>query len=257
MPRTGRDGDAGDCGKLVPPSALPSRKDKDMAAMDGVPNPRVRPTATHRIGGAQRRAITWVVLALTAAASTLVLLDAVFHSATGGPSPFAYNASPVMAAIYSVAEIAVHAGFAVVLVLNGPEIDAGHRFRTVLRTLLVAATAALAAMSVVGEVVEVVSGPIPEDGALMAAGTVAFFVIMIAPQVLGVTMLVQGDRSPGAWVLSAAVPIFVLSLVLGALGSPWGHPGYFEATVFLGIALLGFSGSAGRAPRAARAAAGG
>ena len=219
-----------------------------MATMDPAQSPRFRSTAARRIGGARRRAVNRAVLVLAAAVSALVLFDALFHTFTGEPSPVSYNASPATTAVYDVADILLHAGFAAVLVLTGREIDAGRTSRTVLRVLLVAATTVIAGIGVAGEAAEAVTGPLPEDGALMAAGSMAFFVVMVAPQVLGITMLIQGDRSSATWVLSAAAPVFVLTLVLMALGSPLGHPGYFEATVFLGIALLGLSGGPEEAP---------
>jgi hypothetical protein len=74
---------------------------------------------------------------------------------------------------------------------------------------------------------------------------------LIAPAVLGIIMLVQGDRSPAAWLLSAAVAVYAVSyLALAALGSPWATPAYAGVVMNFGLALLG-AGQPRRAPHRA------
>ncbi|MFD1505383.1 hypothetical protein FE374_01960 [Georgenia yuyongxinii] len=82
---------------------------------------------------------------------------------------------------------------------------------------------------------------------------VGFLVTLVVPGALGFTLLVQGDRSPSAWLLAAAPLALVAAFALDALGSPWGHPGYGEALAYCGYALLGWRGtvSVGRSGRRA------
>ncbi|TRW42855.1 hypothetical protein [Georgenia yuyongxinii] len=69
---------------------------------------------------------------------------------------------------------------------------------------------------------------------------VGFLVTLVVPGALGVTLLVQGDRSPSAWLLAAAPVALVAAFALDAFGSPWAHPGYGEALGYCGYALLGW-----------------
>jgi hypothetical protein len=53
-------------------------------------------------------------------------------------------------------------------------------------------------------------------------------------------MLLQGDRSSAAWLLTAAVVVYILSFwLLTALGSSWASLAYSVVVTNLGLALLG------------------
>lgn len=81
-------------------------------------------------------------------------------------------------------------------------------------------------------------------GAVDTVLGIGFLVTLVVPGVLGAMMLVQGDRSPAAWLLAAAPLGLIAAFVLGAMGSPFAHPGYAEALAYCGLGLLGWRAAA-------------
>ncbi len=66
-----------------------------------------------------------------------------------------------------------------------------------------------------------------------------FHAHLALPGVLGVTLLVRGDRSPSAWLLAGSLVGTAVLLAIGGLVPEWINPGWFQLLVLAGLALLG------------------
>jgi len=120
-----------------------------------------------------------------------------------------------------------------VLVRNATAIDGGSGARRWIRRALAVDLGILAAGSLVATVVEseVVGG---------AAG-VTFLAMFVLGEALGLGLLGRPEtRVPGA-LMASATPVIGLTFALEALAPGWGHPGYAETVLYLGIALLGIA----------------
>ena len=89
---------------------------------------------------------------------------------------------------------------------------------------------------------------IDADTAGAVAG-VAFRVMFVLGVALGATLLRRPDLRVPAGLMVAVVPVIALTFALEALALGWGHPGYAETALYLGIGLLGTPGSPASAPR--------
>lgn len=182
--------------------------------------------------------------------AVIPLSDAVVQGLTGGSVLDLLPESPAVDVVVETIHLLVYLGLIAVLVRNARDIDAGRRSRTVLRVLTALAFVLLTvttgvAMAFFEE----------QDEGMGAVVTAAFLLTLVVPPLLGVTMILQGDRSPGAWLLAAGLPVFVATAVLLELGTTWAHPGYTEVLIALGTALLGARAGEGSALRT-RAGAG-
>ncbi|MCK8609865.1 hypothetical protein [Agromyces sp. C10] len=190
--------------------------------------------------------LTIAALAAAIATSAIALTDAMTRGLTGDDSIFADgSAVPVVEALGDVVHIACYALLVAVLVLVAGPLFAGHPWRQILRWALVVAYGLMALGMAAG-----LLGPGP-DGALAVVVTVGFFAMLLLPGVLGLTLLIQHDRSPSAFLLTLTLPAAVLMFVLP---EGWAHPGYAETFANVGLALLGV-GSAVPADRGGRVAA--
>jgi hypothetical protein len=72
---------------------------------------------------------------------------------------------------------------------------------------------------------------------------VVFLVMLLGPPALGITVLVQGERTPSAFLMAACVPALGLLILLGFVAPDWAHPAYLETVVNFGLALLGVGAS--------------
>lgn len=200
------------------------------------------------------RSVNKVAVVLVAVASTLTVVDAATWAMTGHFSFVTHADFPMLGWVVRLVFMAASVGIIVVLVRNGPVIDAGRRSRTVLRLLIIAASAAYLVFDTAWAISGVEVGDLWQDrgGSFPWWSTVSTVFIggigLIAPAVLGIIMLAQGDRSPAAWLLSAAVAVYAITyLGLAALGSLWANPAYAGVVMNFGLALLG-AGQPRRAP---------
>jgi peptidoglycan/LPS O-acetylase OafA/YrhL len=79
-----------------------------------------------------------------------------------------------------------------------------------------------------------------------AVAGVTFLAMFALGAVLGGALLRRADLRLPAAVMVAAVPVIALSLALEALAPGWGHPGYAETALYMGIALLGLTAAGAR-----------
>jgi hypothetical protein len=122
---------------------------------------------------------------------------------------------------------------AAVLVRNATVIDGGSGARRWGRRLLAADLAVLAAGYLVVSLVD--------SSAAGGIAGVTFLAMFVLGAVLGGSLLRRPDVRVPAVLMVAPVPIIGLTFVLEALARGWGHPGYAETALYIGIALLGIA----------------
>jgi peptidoglycan/LPS O-acetylase OafA/YrhL len=84
---------------------------------------------------------------------------------------------------------------------------------------------------------------------------VTFLAMFVLGAVLGGMLLRRPDVRVPAALMVAVVPVIGLSFAVEALAPGWGHPGYAETALYIGIALLGLTaaGAGTAAPERTRA----
>ena len=171
--------------------------------------------------------------ALTAAVttSTIAVGDALVLGATGDNLVDDASARWWSATV-DVVHAATYGLLAAVLVDRARAVDAGSSLRRGVRWLLVTA---LAVLAVAFAASAAAGGP---PAVLEVPGGAAFALLFLAGAVLGLALL----RVPGSAVagLLMAAPLLLLpaAVAVGALAPDWAHPGYAEAALYAGIALL-------------------
>ncbi|TFV91225.1 hypothetical protein [Blastococcus sp. CT_GayMR16] len=144
--------------------------------------------------------------------------------------------------------VATFALLAAVLVCNAERIDEGSGAVRWIRRLLAVDLAILATGYLLVNVVD--------SDILGATAGVTFLAMFILGAVLGGLLLRRPDVRVPAVLMVGVVPVIALSLVLEAMAPGWGHPGYAETALYIGIALLGLSAAAAGSSRPDRAMVG-
>lgn len=144
---------------------------------------------------------------------------------------------------------ATFALLAAVLVRNAERIDGSSGAVRWTRRLLAVDLGVLAAGFLVVNVI---------DAAFFGGvAGVAFLAMFVLGAVLGGLLLRRPEVRLPAVLMAAVVPLIPLTFALEALAPGWGHPGYAETALYLGIALLGLAtavpADAERQPRPATA----
>lgn len=180
--------------------------------------------------------LTKMAVLLAALASVIALQDAVTQGVTGHASALSDEPGqtiPWLANLGSAVHVLAYLAFLAVMVRYGAVIDAGHRVRTALRWSLIVAYGVIAVVLTAMEITSTVDGP------LGMVANVVFLVMLLGPPTLGIAMLVQGERTPSAFLMTASVPALGLMILLGFVAPHWAHPAYMETVVNFGLALLG------------------
>ena len=164
--------------------------------------------------------------------SVVSIGDAVLRATSDAVPPWDDEAGTTWVVVATnLVMAATFALLAAVLVRNASRIDEGSGGRRWIRRLLaldlgILAGGFLAANVVQGDIV----------GAVAGITFLAMFVLGVA---LGATLLRRPDVRVPAVLMVAVVPVIALTFALEALAPGWGHPGYAETALYLGIALLG------------------
>jgi hypothetical protein len=187
---------------------------------------------------------TATVLALLGAAgiSAIALNDAATFALTGQYSAasdeFGVNPLYVLAGIvHGLAYLA----FTAVLHLRRRQVDAGSRFRRVVRVVLSLALLSLAVGMLGSTALSVATGEVVDAGVLGVVVGIGFLLMFVCGAALGFSLLRRRELRLAALTLVAIVPAILLAVVLGVLGSPWAHPAYAEVAVGFGIAFIGLA----------------
>jgi hypothetical protein len=143
---------------------------------------------------------------------------------------------------------ATFALLATVLVRHAGRIDEGSGARRWIRRLLAVDLAVLAGGFLFASVID--------WEFFGAVAGVTFILMFVLGAVLGGMLLRRPDLRLPAGLMVAVVPVIPLSFALEAMAPGWGHPGYAETVLYIGIALLGTRLAGAPVPDASRALAG-
>ena len=176
----------------------------------------------------------WFALCGAVAISGLALSEAVVQGVTGQ----GWTVAAPAAAVYTA--MAAHAvGYATLFaVLHVERTRIGvNRSARVFGWLLRAAFALLALF------VAIPMKSLPETAAIIVGVplNIGFLLHLVAGAGLGLSLIRRSELGVGSKILLAMVPVFALSLALGAVVPSWQHVAYMEATIAVGVALLGTS----------------
>ncbi len=186
------------------------------------------------------RQLEKAALGAAVALSVVSIGDAVLRATSDTVPPWDDEAGVTWVVVATNLVMAVtFALLAAVLVRNARRIDEGSGARRWTRRLLavdlaVLATGFLFSVAFAPEIFGPVAG-------------IAFLAMFVLGAVLGGMLLRRADVRLPAGLMVAAVPVIALTFALESLAPGWGHPGYAETALYLGIALLGTALSADRA----------
>ena len=195
--------------------------------------------------------LTALALIGAAGISAIALTDAVTVALTGEPS-FASDENGASApfVLSGLVHVGAYVTFAVVLHRWRAQIDDASRFRRAVRVVLTATFATLAITLLIGTGVSVATGEVPENAVYGAVAGIAFLLMFVASLALGISLLRRRELRLAAWTLTGILAALGLTIMLGAMGSPWAHPAYIEVLAAFGLAFVA------HAPRPAQYAEG-
>ncbi|KAE8763155.1 hypothetical protein [Georgenia thermotolerans] len=194
--------------------------------------------------------LTWAALAAAVPVALIALTDAVTHGLTGEFSVFADGGPAWAFYVAGVTHGLLYALLTAVLVVNGSRIDAGRGAVRWVRRVLIALLALLAVSFLLDTAIRFDDAP----AWLLGLTTAGFVVGFPVSTVLGILLLRRPEMRLPAVLLTATGGGLALTLLLGAVGSDFAHPGYAEVLQFFGVALLGRAASPAReaSPSSAR-----
>lgn len=177
-------------------------------------------------------------MAVAILASALSVLDAVSGGITGGAVDVWDDNSGqrwVIVAV-DVLLVALFALLTAVLVQQADRLDGASRVVRWIRRTLLADLAVLAGVFVVGTVLVHYPGPVE------AVAGIAFVLMFPLGAVLGVCLVRRPGLRLPAVLLVASAALIPLAMLADSLAPGWGHPGYAEAALYIGLALLARGG---------------
>lgn len=184
-------------------------------------------------------------LGAAVALSVLSIGDAILRATSATPPPWDDELGTTWGVVSTNLLMTATFGLlAAVLVRNADRIDEGSAVVRWVRRLLAADLAVLACGYVVVSVLGV--------EALGAVAGITFLGMFVLGAVLGAVLLRRPDVRLPAALMVAVVPLIPLTFALEAVADGWGHPGYAETALYLGIALLGLATARSTADAGAR-----
>ena len=188
-----------------------------------------------------------IALLAAAATSGIALFDAVTSATTGHYSFFADDSGNVPAQVVAaLVHGATYAALAWVLTRESRLFTTYGRTVRAARWVLTIALGVLAVGFLVVTPVLALSGVDlagPAGAAWEFTANAAFLGMILSTASIGIAVLRRNALGAGGSVLRLLLPVVLVTVALGLLGSPWAHPAYIETTINLGLALIG-AGSA-------------
>ncbi|MFT4135356.1 hypothetical protein [Microbacterium sp.] len=176
------------------------------------------------------------------ALGAIALLDATVRGITGDNWFVAEEASTLAVLGVCAVHAIAYASLVVVLVREKPCFQRANRFARVLRVVLLVCFSVLCVgytlLIPLTTLLEVPADS-PFQVASEAFATTVFIAMLLGATVLGFALLRTNPTGVGGRILLAVVPTIALMVVLGFVAPDWLHPGYLEAVVGVGVALLG------------------
>ena len=178
------------------------------------------------------RQLEKAALGAAVALSVVSIGDAVLRATRDAVPPWDDEfGTPWVVMAFGFLMAATFALLSAVLIRNAERIDEGSGARRWSRRLLAADMGILAAGYLVVSMIDA-------DAAGAVAG-VTFLLMFVLGVVLGATLLRRRDVRVPAVLMVAVLPVIALTFAIEALAPGWGHPGYAETALYMGIALLG------------------
>lgn len=191
----------------------------------------------------------WAALIPNLGLAAIALNDAVTRALTGQDSIAASTSgNAVVIAIAAIIHGLAYLGIVMVLWREADAFRTANRFAQVLRRVLMVTFGFMGLAMLLVETWR----PQGADGSegLAAAwglvGSAAFMVMLLGSCLLGFALLRNNPLGIGGRILLGILPAFGLVVLLGAIGSPWEHPGYIEFVQGVGMSLLGAGATARR-----------
>jgi hypothetical protein len=183
--------------------------------------------------------LTALALIGAAGISAIALTDAVTVALTGEAS-FASDEHGATApfVLSGLVHVGAYVTFAAVLHGWRAQIDGASRFRRAVRVVLTATLAVLALTLLIGTGVSVATGEVPDNAVYGAVAGIAFLLMFVASVALGISLLRRPEVRLAAWTLTGILAALGLTILLGAMGSPWAHPAYIEVLASFGLAFV-------------------
>jgi hypothetical protein len=176
-------------------------------------------------------------LAVSSVASATAVCGAIYTGISGNETPWNDGIGvPWVITTTSVLLTALYGLLAFLLARSGAAIDHGSRPVRVVRMLMVVDLAALAAVFAIGVVARGYDGP------LAAAAGGAFLFAFLLGAILGALLLRHRQERIPALLMLAPLAILPITALIGQRFPDWADPAYAEATLYLGLALLGAHG---------------
>ncbi len=183
-----------------------------------------------------RAVLPSAALVLAGALSVVAVTDALIRGLYQGQSPIDERQGVGWVNVtVSVVHVVGYGVLAALLASEAKRIDAGCLLRRWCRRLLMTALVTLALVFGATSFIR----SLTDNSTAAAVAGIAFLATFVLSFALGVSLLSRRELRPGAWLLSAQLPVLGLTLLLAAMGSPFAHPAYLEVACALGIALLG------------------
>jgi len=178
--------------------------------------------------------IATTALAVAVTASAVTVSDAVYGSVTGRNTFWdgATGQQWVVTAVTAMICV-LYGSLTAMLVQRAEAIDGGSGVIRWIRRLLLTDLGVLAAIFVAGTAL----GEFPAPVEVVAS--VAFVLMFILGLALGIGLVRRPALRTPAALMIAPLVLMPAVIALDAIVPGWGHPGYAEAALYIGLALLG------------------
>ena len=173
-----------------------------------------------------------------AGVSAIALSDAVTHGLTGHYSMFADDSGNDLAIVVGdLIHAALYACLVIVLAREADRFDASNKVARLSRRVLVVAFGALSVcMAVPVSLMDQKSTP---SDILGIIATIFFLAMILFSMTLGLAVLRSNPLGIGGRLLGAILPVLLFTIGVAFAAPDWAHPGYLEATINFGLALVG------------------
>ncbi len=191
----------------------------------------------------------WAALIPNLGLAAIALNDAVTRALTGQDSIAASTSGNTVAiTIAAIVHGVAYLGIVLVLWREADAFRTANRFAQVLRRILIVTFGFMGLAMLLVETwrPQGVDGSEGLTAAWGLVGSAAFIVMLLGSCLLGFALLRTNPLGIGGRILLGILPAFGLVVLLGAIGSPWEHPGYIEFVQGVGMSLLGVGVTARR-----------
>jgi hypothetical protein len=177
--------------------------------------------------------LTKAALAAVLLAAGVSLVDAIYGPLSGGRGLPDDTGGPWWAvAALSILLVGTYVLLALLLVEAADRVDRGNRLVRGVRRVLAVDFVVLAAVIGLGRAL----GGFPS--ALSVLAGIGFLLMFVLGTVLGVALVRRSELRLSAVLLMAPLLLIAVSMLVDLVAPGWGHPGYAETSLYVGLVLL-------------------